>query len=149
NGGGGIQDVNFSAGGRVLTVLNSGMSTTGKSGTEGDSFTFVDLSAFPEEDSYVITPVPTGAHSYLDREDLGLILAAGESVVAIPTDVQGQLRRAANVAGRNLSWNEWVKSGIAVRYRPTFPDVLVGADVIKAENDNFASLAAHQRTAEA
>ena len=148
NGDGEIRDVQFSAGGRVLTVLNSGATTTGTSGTEAAHFTVVDLSAFPDEDSYTIIPAPTGANSHVYREDLGLILAAGDTIVGTPTDVQSEMRRAANVAGRNLTWDEWVKSGIAMRYHPTFPDVFVGADVVAAENNSFADLSPEQRATE-
>jgi WD40 repeat protein len=149
NGDREIQDVHFSASGRVLTILNSGGTTTGTSGSEGAHFTFVDLTAFPEEDSYAAIPASKGAYSHIYREDLGLILAAGESIVVIPTDLQNQLQRAANIAGRNLSWDEWVKVGISIRYRPTFSNIWVSADVIAAENGNFSDLAADQRATDA
>jgi hypothetical protein len=35
------------------------------------------------------------------------------------------------------SWDEWVKAGISIRYRPTFSSVWVGADVIAAEDANY------------
>ena len=149
NGDREIKDVHFSANGRLLTILNSGGTTTGTSGTEGAHFTFVDLTAFPEEDSYATIPASKGAYSHIYREDLRLTLAAGESIVAAPTDLQDQLQQAAVIAGRNLSWDEWVKAGISIRYRPTFPSILVGADVIAAENANLVNLVADHRTAEA
>lgn len=149
NGDREIEDVQFSASGRALTILNSGGTTTGTSGTEGAHFTFVDLTAFPAEDSYAVIPASTGAYSHVYREDLGLMLAAGETLVVTATGVENQLRRAVTVAGRNLSWDEWIKSGIAARYRPTFPSVLVGADVIAGETANLARLASEHQTAEA
>jgi WD40 repeat protein len=149
NGDREIQDVHFSASGRVLTILNSGGTTTGTSGTKGAHFTFVDLTSFPEEDSYTAIPASQGAYSHVYREDLGLILAAGKSIVVTPTNLQTQLQRAARIAGRNLSWDEWVKAGISIRYRPTFSSIWVSADVIAAENDNYSDLAADQRATDA
>jgi WD40 repeat protein len=138
NGDREIEDVEISPSGRSLTILNSGETSTGTSGTEGAHFTFVDLTAFPSDDSYVIIPASSGAHSHVYREDIGLIISAGDGIVVASTVVDSQLRRAGDMAGRNLSWNEWVKSGIEGEYRPTFPSDLVGADVISAETSKLS-----------
>lgn len=149
NGDREIQDVQFSDSGRALTILNSGGTTTGTSGTEGAHFTFIDLTAFPEEDSYAVIPASTGAYSHIYREDLGLIFSAGETLVVAPTDLDSELRRAESVAGRNLLWEEWVKSPLRGQYRPTFPSVLVNADVIAGAAPNLARLIADHREADA
>jgi WD40 repeat protein len=149
NGDREIQDVNFSDSGRALTILNSGGTTTGTSGTAGPHFTFVDLTAFPAEDSYAVIPASIGAHAHTYREDLGLILSAGETLVVVPTDLDSELRRAESVAGRNLSWEEWIKSPLRGQYRPTFPSVLVTADVIAGATPNFARLVADHQEGEA
>jgi WD40 repeat protein len=149
NGDREIEDVQFSDSGRALTILNSGGTTTGTSGTEGAHFTFIDLTAFPAEDSYAAIPASAGAYSHIYREDLGLIFSAGEALVAAPTDVDSQLRRAESEAGRNLSWEEWIKSPLRGQYRPTFPSILVNADVIAGQAPSLARLVADHREAEA
>jgi WD40 repeat protein len=149
NGDREIQDVQFSASGRAPTILNSGGTSTGTSGTVGAHFTFVDLTAFPEEDSYAVIQASKGAYSHIYREDLGLIFSAGDALVAAPTDVASQLRRAESAAGRNLSWDEWIKSSISGQYRATFPSVVIGADVIAGETTNLTRLNADHRVAEA
>jgi WD40 repeat protein len=149
NGDREIQDIQFSDSGRALTILNSGGTTTGTSGTEGAHFTFIDLTVFPAEDSYAVIPASTGAYSHVYREDLGLIFSAGETLVVAPTDLDSELRRAESVAGRNLLWEEWVKSPLRGQYRPTFPSVLVNADVIAGAAPNFARLIADHQEAEA
>lgn len=149
NGDRQIQDVKFSDSGRALTILNSGGTTTGTSGTEGAHFTFIDLTAFPAEDSYAVIPASIGAYSHSYREDLGLVFSAGETLVVAPTHLNNELRRAESVAGRNLSWEEWVKSPLRGQYRPTFPSALVTADVIAGATPNLARLIADHQEAEA
>jgi WD40 repeat protein len=148
NGDREIKDVQFSDSGRALTILNSGGTTTGTSGTEGAHFTFVDLTAFPAEDSYAVIPASAGAYSHVYREDLGLIFSAGETLAVAPTDLDSELRRAESVAGRNLSWQEWIKTPLRGQYLPTFPSVPVNADVIAGVAPNLARLIADNQEAE-
>ena len=70
-------------------------------------------------------------------------------LVATATDIGSQLQCAATVAGRNLTWDEWIKAGIGKRYRPTFASVWVGADVIAGESANLERLAAERGRPEA
>ena len=147
NGDRSIEDVRFSPTGRVLTILNS--DPLGMPGAGGAHVTFVDLDAFPQEDAYAVLPASPGAHSYTYREDLGLVVSLGDKVVVVPADLRAQLDRARNVLGRNLTWEEWVKSPLRGSYHPTFASLPVGADVLKALSPNVGTLAADGRATEA
>lgn len=149
NGDRSIADLQISANGRSLTVLNSGGTATGTSGTEGAHITHVDLSTFPREDSHVIAPASARARTLVYREDLGVVVSSGESLVVAVVDPEVAFRRSAEVAGRNMTWEEWVKAGIARFYRPTYPSLTVGPDVIVSETENFARLVNGQRGTEA
>lgn len=140
NGDREIQDVKFSANGQVLTILDSGGTTTGTSGTEGSHLVFIDLTTFPSEDSYVVIPASAGAYTHVYREDSGLLLSAGETLTIASTDLTNQLRRAERLAGRNFTWEEWMKSPLRGQYRPTFPNNPVGADVIEGQLPGFVDL---------
>ena len=56
NGDREIKDVRFSPSSRALTILDSGGTTSGTSGTEGAHLVFIDLTTFPSEDSYAVIP---------------------------------------------------------------------------------------------
>lgn len=140
NGDREIKDVKFSPSSRALTILNSGGTTTGTSGSEGSHFVFIDVTTFPSEDSYAVIPASAGAYAHVYREDLGLLLSAGETLTVASTDLTSQLRRAQFLAGRNFTWEEWMKSPLRGQYRPTFPSNPVGADVIEGQLPGFADL---------
>jgi WD40 repeat protein len=147
NGDRPIEDLRFSPTGRALTILNSKL--FGTPGAESAHVTFVDLKAFPEEDAYAVLPASSGGQSYSYREDLGLVVSLGDKVVVAPTDLKAQLDRASLVAGRNLAWEEWVKSPLRGAYHPTFASLPVGADVLRALSPNVGTLIANGRTTEA
>ncbi|QIE30230.1 trypsin-like peptidase domain-containing protein [Caballeronia sp. SBC2] len=147
NGDRSIEDVRFSPTGRALTILNSDL--IGTQGGETAHVTFIDLNAFPEEDAYAVLPASSGAHSYNYREDLGLVVSSGDKIVVVPADLKVQLDRAKLIAGRNLTWEEWVKSPLRGDYHPTFTSLPVGSDVLEALAPNVEALIANGRTTEA
>ncbi|TQK03493.1 trypsin-like peptidase domain-containing protein [Herbaspirillum sp. SJZ107] len=149
NGDRGVDQVHISSNGQVLTILNSGGLPTETAGTVGSYVTYVDLVTFPAEDSYATVPASSNANSHVYREDLGVVVTAGKSLVVSVVDMGSAMRRSAEVVGRNMSWDEWVKARIASQYRPTYPTVGIGADVIVNVTKDFERLDKDGRGTEA
>jgi WD40 repeat protein len=149
NGDRAIEDTKIVDNGRTLLIVNSGETATGTSGRAGSHLTLVDLKLFPTEDAYGVLPVAEYATVHGYREDLGLFLSMRRTFRATPTTLDSALAHAKVAAGRNLTWDEWVKSPLRGDYRPTFPELPVGADVLKALAQTLSNLLKQGRKADA
>ncbi|HEU4562871.1 MAG TPA: TIR domain-containing protein [Longimicrobium sp.] len=133
NGDREIRSIDFTPDGERLIILNSGGTTGGVSGTAGSHVTIVELATFPDEgSSYQAFEVSDEIGRVAYRDDLGLLLAQGSSLRGQWIRIEEMLQRAERAVGRNLTLDEWIKTGTLEMYRPTFPRLPVDAGTLQA-----------------
>jgi WD40 repeat protein len=132
NGDRAIQSIKFNADGKEIIILNKGQTAGGVSGTTGAHATIVDLEKFPSEGSTYQIDLPDTVDEVADREDHGLLLFSGASIGGRWIEVGKMLQIAESAVGRNLTFDEWVKSGIPDVYSPSFPRLGVDAKTLIA-----------------